>query len=72
MPAETPLTTPEVFTEATAGLLLLQVPPVAEPVNVVVVPVQIDVVPVIVPAVAERLIVINLVVTAVPQLFDTV
>lgn len=54
LPAATPVTRPVVaFTEATAGLLLLQLPPAVPPVlvNVVDKPSQTDVAPLTVPAV---------------------
>ena len=47
VPADIPVTKPDAFTEATALLLLLQVPPVVAEASVVVAPAQIDVFPVI-------------------------
>jgi hypothetical protein len=71
VPALTPLTKPELlFTVATEVLLLVQVPP-GVPVafdNCVVLPLQIVVVPVIVPATDPVLTVTTLVVVLVPQL----
>ena len=47
VPADTPVTTPELFIVATAALLLLHVPPVVASLNVVEFPIQTLVVPVI-------------------------
>src|SRR5579872_5401433 len=52
VPAATPVTTPDELTVATAGLLLLQVPPATTSNKLVVDPATVVVVPVIVPALA--------------------
>lgn len=53
VPTETPLTTPLLFTVATAVLLLLHAPPVEVVLNVVVEPRQTEVEPEIVPTAAS-------------------
>ena len=55
VPTATPVTTPDVFTDATDVLLLLQVPPVVPSVSVVVAPLQTVAVPLIAPAEADGL-----------------
>jgi hypothetical protein len=73
LPAETPVTTPvEGFTVAAAVFVLLQVPPLILLTNVVVEPVQANVVPPIVPAFGSGLTVTAYVAVAVPQLVVTV
>lgn len=66
-----PVTTPAALTLATDALLVLQVPPVAEPVSVAGVPMQIVVGPDIVPADGVSITVMALVSMAVPQLLVT-
>ena len=74
VPSATPVTTPVVaFTVATAGLLLLQVPPpVPLLVNVVDRPVHTDAAPLTEPAFATALTVTSCVAVEVPQPLDTV
>ena len=68
VPVATPVTTPVApSTEAMAGSLLLQVPPVTVALNVVVVPTQAVVVPVIIPAVVAGVMVRVSVVVVTPQ-----
>ena len=68
VPAATPVTDPVfVFTIATAGLLLLQLPPVAVDVNVELDPTQIACVPLSVPAVGAAVTVTVLVAVALAQ-----
>ena len=70
-PPATPVTTPDVFTEAMAVLEVLQVPPVAVLESVVVAPWQTVGVPVMVPAVSAGSMVTSMVSVAVPQLLVT-
>ena len=63
---------PVAETEATEGLVLLQVPPVTESVSVVVVPAQSDDAPVIAPATGAVVTVTVAVATVVPQVPVTV
>lgn len=73
VPPVTPLTTPvDATTVATAVLLLSHVPPVAELVNVIVVPVQTTVGPERVPALGKLPTVIPFAALAVPQAFEFV
>lgn len=67
VPALTLVTFPDVLTVATVGLLLLQVPPAADSVIVVVVPVQIAAVPEIAPADGNGFTVTVVVAIAEPQ-----
>jgi hypothetical protein len=71
-PAETPVTTPDALTVATAALLLLHTPPLTASANVVLAPGQTVVVPVIEPAVATPLTVIADVAVAEPHVEVTV
>ncbi len=64
VPADTPVTTPVVPTDATLVLLLLQVPPDVALDSVVVVPAQIEVVPVI--AVGDPMVIVVVVTQPVP------
>jgi hypothetical protein len=66
-----PLTTPAVFTEAIAALLLLHVPPVTVGVSVLVVLGQTEVTPLIVPTVGSGLTVIENVALLVPHALVT-
>ena len=66
-PADTPVTTPVALTEATAVLLLLQVPPEAVSLRAEVRPVQMAAPPVITPAPAAGVTVTGAVVKALPQ-----
>ena len=72
MPVAMPVTVPVLFTVAMAALLVLQVPPLAASVSVVLVPVHTVVLPLMVPAVADGLTVMACVAVAVPQLLVTV
>ena len=74
VPAATPVTTPvAAFTDATAGLLLLQVPPpVPLLVKVVDKPAHTDAAPLMVPALASAFTVTSLVAADVPHTFTTV
>ena len=67
VPAETPVTTPDAFTEAMAAFDVLQVPPEVPSVSVDDVPWQKVVVPVMLPAVGVAVMVTEAVVVAVPQ-----
>ena len=67
VPAETPVTIPEIFTVATLGAVLLHIPPVAGSVNVVLVVGQIVNVPDIEPATGLGFTVITAVAATVPQ-----
>ena len=71
MPAATPVTVPPALTVATAVLALVQVPPAAVSVSVVLAPAHTVVVPPMVPAAAAGLTVTFCVATAVPQLLVT-
>ena len=66
-PVPTPDTTPVELTEATAALLVVQVPPLAASARAMVAPVQTAAGPVMVPALGVRLTVIATEVEAVPQ-----
>ena len=66
-PADTPVTTPDALTAATAVLVLLQVPPVPVPESDIADDPQIEVAPEIVPAAGAGLTVIALKATTVPQ-----
>ena len=72
VPAEKPVTTPEVLTEPTAGLVLLHAPPLVALVSEVLAPAHTIAVPVIVPASGRGLTVATCVAVAVPQLLLTV
>lgn len=67
-PALTPVTVPELFTEAMEALLVLHVPPLVVSTKTVLKPAQTDEAPVILPAEGAALTVIDLVATAVPQI----
>lgn len=67
MPALMPLTTPVVFTEATAVLEVLQVPPVVASVRFIAAPAQTVAGPLMVPAAGVRLTVSDAVLMAEPQ-----
>jgi hypothetical protein len=72
VPADTPVTAPVVpAILAIEGVLLTHVPPVMVLVRVVVDPLHTEVAPESVPAVAEVVMVITLVVNAVPHALDT-
>ena len=70
-PVATPNTIPDVFTEATEALLVLQLPPDTASVYVAVVPVQIADAPVMVPADGAAFTEIAFVTLAAPQVPDT-
>jgi uncharacterized protein (UPF0210 family) len=67
-----PVTIPEVFTLATVASLVDHVPPVTVELSVVVVPVQIVVTPLNVPAAGAALTVMVAVALALPQALETV
>lgn len=69
-PTVTPVTTPELFTDATDGLLLLQVPPDTVFDNVIVLATHTVVGPVIAPAVGVLFTVTNMLDDALPQEAD--
>ena len=72
VPAATPVTKPEPVTLATAGLLLLHVPPLTELLSVIVAPAHTVPDPLIVPAVALPFTVTVAVLLTGPQLAVTV
>lgn len=72
VPVATPVTTPVVFTEATAALAVDQVPPVTALVSVIDAPVHTLPAPLIEPAFGDGLTVMACEVAAVPQVEVTV
>jgi hypothetical protein len=69
VPADTPVTIPEDVTVATAGTVLLQIPPVAVVVREMVLPTHTEPGPVIAPATGTGSIVTILVAYTVPHIF---
>ena len=72
LPAATPVTTPDVFTDAIAALLLVQAPPEVPSVSVVVAPVQATEEPEMLPAEGDEFTVTAFVPAAEPQVLVNV
>ena len=72
VPGATPVTTPDGLTVPKAGSVLLQVPPVAPSVNVVVAPGHVAVVPAMLPASGDGFMVAMVIAAVAPQLLVTI